>query len=61
MFDGTFVFLFINGQQFGQVFGAGTIRNVFAPLRIGATTQTQHFDGIIDEVFVSTQPITQAT
>jgi len=26
-FDGTFVFLFINGQQFGQVFGAGTIRN----------------------------------
>jgi concanavalin A-like lectin/glucanase superfamily protein len=61
MFDGTFVFLFINGQQFGQVFGAGTIRNVFAPLRIGATTQKQHFDGIIDEVFVSTQAISKAT
>ncbi|HZU85585.1 MAG TPA: LamG domain-containing protein [Polyangiaceae bacterium] len=58
MFDGTFVFLFINGQQFGQVFGAGTIRNVFAPLRIGATTQSQHFSGIIDEVFVSTEPTT---
>jgi hypothetical protein len=54
-FDGTFVFLFINGQQFGQVFGAGTIRNVFAPLRIGATTQSQRFNGIIDNVFVSTQ------
>ncbi|HEY4231654.1 MAG TPA: LamG domain-containing protein, partial [Thermoanaerobaculia bacterium] len=54
-FDGTFVFLFVNGQQFGQVFGAGTIRNVFAPIRIGATTQTQHFDGIIDDVFVSTE------
>ena len=54
MFDGTFVFLFINGQQFGQVFAAGTMRNVFAPLRIGATTQTQFFDGTIDDVFVST-------
>ncbi len=61
MFDGTFVFLFINGQQFGQVYGAGTIRNVFAPLRIGATSQTQFFDGIIDEVFVSTQAITAST
>jgi hypothetical protein len=54
-FDGTFVFLFINGQQFGQVFGAGTLRDVFAPIRIGATTQKQFFDGIIDNVFVSTQ------
>ncbi len=54
-FDGTFVFLFINGQQFGQVFGAGTIRNVFAPVRIGATTQTQFFHGVIDDPFVSTR------
>jgi len=59
MYDGTFVFLFINGQQFGQLFAGGTIRNVFAPLRIGATTQTQRFDGIIDEVFVSTQDISK--
>jgi hypothetical protein len=61
MFDGTFVFLFINGQQFGQVFGAGSVRDVFAPIRIGATTQTQFFDGIIDEVFVSTQVISADT
>lgn len=61
MFDGTFVFLFVDGQQFGQVYGAGTIRNVFAPLRIGATTQTQHFDGIIDEVFVSTEVVSAST
>jgi hypothetical protein len=61
MFDGTFVFLFINGQQFGQVYGAGTLLNVFAPLRIGATTQKQFFDGIIDEVFVSTQAISAST
>ena len=58
MFDGTFVFLFINGQQFGQVFGAGSVRNVFAPIRIGATTQNQFFNGTIDEVFLTTQPIT---
>jgi hypothetical protein len=59
MYDGTFVFLFINGQQFGQVFAAGTLRNVFAPLRFGATTQTQFFKGILDEVFVSTQDISK--
>jgi hypothetical protein len=61
MYDGTFVFLFINGQQFGQVFGGGSLRDVSAPLRIGATTGTQHFDGIIDEVFVSTQAIPAST
>lgn len=54
LFDGTFVFLFINGQQFGQVYGAGTLRDVAAPIRIGATSQSQYFDGVIDEVFVST-------
>jgi hypothetical protein len=61
MFDGTFVFLFIDGQQFGQVYGAGTLRDVFAPIRIGATTQTQHFSGIIDEVFLSTEPTDAST
>jgi len=61
MFDGTFVYLFINGQQFGQVYGAGTIRDVFAPLRFGATTQTQHLDGILDEVFVTTEVISAST
>lgn len=60
MYDGTFVFLFIDGQQFGQVYGGSDLRDVFAPLRIGATTQSQYFHGIIDEVFVSTQPITTA-
>jgi hypothetical protein len=61
MYDGTFVFLFINGQQFGQVFGGGGLHDVFAPLRIGTTSQTQLFDGIIDEVFVSTQVIPKET
>jgi hypothetical protein len=59
MFDGTFLYLFLDGQQFGQVYAAGTIRDVFAPIRIGATSQTQHFDGVIDEVFVSTESITK--
>jgi hypothetical protein len=61
LYDGTFVFLFINGQQFGQVFAAGTVRDVFAPIRIGATTQSQFFNGTIDDVFVSTQDITGDT
>ena len=58
MYDGTFVFLFIDGKQFGQVFAAGTVRDVFAPIRIGATTQSQFFNGTIDEVFLTTQTIT---
>jgi len=61
MYDGTFVFLFINGQQFGQVFAGGTLRNVFAPLRFGATSQAQFLNGLLDEVFVSTEEISKDT
>jgi len=43
----------------GQIAAAGTLRNVFAPLRIGATTQSQHFDGIIDEVWLSTNVVSK--
>ncbi len=57
LYDGTFVFLFINGQQFGQVYAGSALRDVFAPIRIGATTQSQFFNGIIDEVFLTMQPI----
>jgi Concanavalin A-like lectin/glucanases superfamily len=61
MYDGTFVFLFINGQQFGQIFAAGSVRDVFAPIRIGATTGSQFFNGIIDEVFLTTDVISSST
>ncbi|MCL2448669.1 MAG: LamG domain-containing protein, partial [Polyangiaceae bacterium] len=61
MYDGTFVFLFINGQQFGQVYAGEDLHDVFAPIRIGATTGSQSFHGIIDEVFVSTQAISSST
>jgi hypothetical protein len=59
LYDGTFVFLFINGQQFGQVYAGSALRDVFAPIRIGATTQSQFFNGIIDEVFLTMQPISK--
>ncbi len=59
LYDGTFLFLFINGQQFGQVYAGSALRDEFAPIRIGATTQSQYFDGIIDEVFVTMQPISK--
>ncbi len=59
LYDGTFVYLFINGQQFGQVFAGSALRDVFAPIRIGATTQSQFFNGIIDEVFLTMQPISK--
>src|SRR5262249_19135271 len=38
MYDGRFLRLFMNGEQVGQVLVQGTIRNVVAPIRIGATT-----------------------
>jgi hypothetical protein len=60
LFDGRFVFLFLNGEQVGQIFAEGSIRDVDSPIRIGATTQTQHFDGVIDNVFISTNPVTAA-
>ena len=59
MYDGRFVFLFMNGEQVGQVAAAGTLRNVFAPIRIGATTQAQHFQGMIDEVWLSTNVVSK--
>ena len=59
MYDGRFVFLFMNGEQVGQVAAAGTLRNVFAPIRIGATTQSQSFKGVIDEVWLSTNVVSK--
>jgi hypothetical protein len=49
----------MDGEQVGQVAAAGTLRNVFAPIRIGATTQSQHFDGLIDEVWLSTNVVSK--
>ncbi|HEU4410059.1 MAG TPA: LamG domain-containing protein, partial [Polyangiaceae bacterium] len=60
LFNGRFVFLFVNGEQVGQIFAEGSIRDVDVPVRIGSTTQTQRFVGRIDEVIVSTQPTTPA-
>jgi hypothetical protein len=57
VYDGSSVSLFLNGEQVGRVAAAGTLRNVSAPIRIGATTQTQHFRGTIDDVFLSTFPL----
>lgn len=61
MYDGTFVFLFINGQTFGQVYVGEGLQDVFAPIRIGATSGSQFFNGIIDEVFLTMQPIAAST
>ena len=59
MYDGRFVFLFMNGEQVGQVAAAGTLRNVFAPIRIGATTPVSAFKGVIDEVWLSTNVVSK--
>ncbi len=60
LYNGRFVFLFVNGEQVGQIFAEGSVRDVDAPVRVGSTTQTQRFVGRIDEVIVSTNPATPA-
>lgn len=57
LYNGDFLFLFLNGQQVGQVSAAGTLKNVNGPVRIGRNTQEQRFRGRIDEVWLSTQPV----
>ena len=59
VYDGTFVFLFINGQQVGQIFAAGTIKNVSAPIRIGNNVDEERFFGTIDGVFLSEDPLSE--
>ncbi|HMJ12590.1 MAG TPA: LamG domain-containing protein, partial [Polyangiaceae bacterium] len=61
VFDGEFVFLFVNGRQVGQVTARGSIADVNAPIRIGSTTQTQHFVGTLDNVWISTNGVTPGT
>ena len=57
LYNGDFLFLFLNGQQVGQVSAAGTLKNVNGPVRIGRNTPDQRFRGRIDEVWLSTQPV----
>ncbi len=60
VFDGTFVFLFINGQQVGQIFAAGTIKNANAPIRIGNSANQEPFSGTIDRVLLSADPLSES-
>jgi hypothetical protein len=59
VYDGTFVFLFINGQQVGQIFAAGTLEDVNAPIRIGNNVKSNSFAGKIDGVFLSADPLSE--
>jgi hypothetical protein len=54
-YDGTYLQLLINGQGFPQVEIGERLRNVFAPILVGATGERQFFDGIIDNVYFSTE------
>ncbi|WP_437630506.1 LamG-like jellyroll fold domain-containing protein [Sorangium sp. So ce854] len=58
IYDGRFVRLFLNGEQFGQISAPGTIGDVSAPIHIGNNPQKQRFTGLIDEVWLSASPTT---
>jgi Concanavalin A-like lectin/glucanases superfamily len=57
-FDGEFVFLFVDGRQVGQVAGAGILKTIDAPLRIGNDVQERPFRGAIERVWISSDPVT---
>ncbi len=58
IYDGEFAFLFIDGRQVGQVAGAGLVKKVNAPLRIGSNANQQPFRGAIERVWISSDPTT---
>ncbi|WP_437542114.1 LamG domain-containing protein [Sorangium sp. So ce367] len=58
IYDGTFVRLFLNGQQVGQISAAGTLHDIDAPIRIGNNVQKERFTGVLDEVWLSASPTT---
>ncbi|WP_438025694.1 LamG-like jellyroll fold domain-containing protein [Sorangium sp. So ce233] len=58
--DGSLVRLFLNGQQVGQASAAGAIRDINAPIHIGNNPQRQRFTGLIDQVWLSASPLTDA-
>ena len=58
LFDGSFIFLFVDGARVGQVSARGRLRNVNGPLRIGnGVSGTDFFRGRIDEVRFSSEPL----
>ncbi|WP_437670059.1 LamG-like jellyroll fold domain-containing protein [Sorangium sp. So ce131] len=67
IYDGRFVRLFLNGEQFGQISvpsaATVTLNDISAPIHIGHNPQNtnQRFKGLIDEVWLSASPSTGAT
>jgi hypothetical protein len=60
LFDGQFIFLFLDGQRVGQVSARGRLRNVNGPLRIGNNVAgSDFFRGRIDEVRFSSEQLTE--
>jgi hypothetical protein len=57
-YDGHFLFLYLDGQQVGQDDFPGTLKDANGPIEIGNNAATQHFAGAIDDVWISTQPVT---
>ncbi|WP_437730680.1 LamG domain-containing protein [Sorangium sp. So ce1335] len=58
IYDGRFVRLFLNGEQFGQISAPGTIADISAPIHVGNNPQKQRFTGLLDEVWLSASPTT---
>ena len=56
-YDGQFVFLYLDGQQVGQVDLPGAIKEANGPITIGNNASNQQFDGVIDDVWLSVDPV----
>ncbi|WP_437730387.1 LamG-like jellyroll fold domain-containing protein [Sorangium sp. So ce1335] len=60
IYNGSRARLLLNGQQAGQASAAGAVRDINAPIHIGNNPQRQRFSGLIDQVWLSASPLTDA-
>ena len=59
-YDGHFLFLYLDGQQVGQDDFPGTLKDANGPIEIGNNESSQQFQGAIDNVWISTAPVTDS-
>ncbi len=57
-YDGQFVFLFLDGVQVGQIDSPGKVADARDSILVGASSSGQYFEGAIDELWISTNPVT---
>jgi hypothetical protein len=59
IYDGSFIFLFVDGARVGQVSAQGRLRDPNVPLRVGRGINGLPFTGKIDELWIANTPVSE--